>query len=121
MDKYGAVNLPDSAITSIFADYALADINVIHLNYDRVLAIQRNQNPDSAFLNLDSAITSEVLNPVLLNETVFYHNSGDKEFALFYPFAFAGSKYLIVTSKNSSLIGSLENVGRILIFFGALG
>jgi two-component system nitrogen regulation sensor histidine kinase NtrY len=121
MDRYGAVDLPDSAVAMIIADYALSDIDVIHLNYDRVLAIQKNQNPDLAFLCIDSGITSEILGPVLLNEAVFYHNSGDKEFILFYPFAFTGSKYLIAVSKNSSLLGSLENVGRILIFFGVLG
>ncbi len=119
--RYGAVGLPDSVVSSIIADYALADVNVIHLNYNRVLAIQKNQKLDSAFLNLDSEITSETLSPVLSNESVFYHVSGDKRFALYYPFVYIGSKYLVIVSKDSHVAGSLENVERILIFFGVLG
>jgi len=121
MKRVGSIDLPDSVLGSLIADYNLADVNVVHLNYDRVLNIQKKQILDSGFTNIDAGITSQKLGPVLINESVFEHRSGETRFILYYPFTFAGSKYLIAVSKNSHVVSSLENVERILIFFGALG
>jgi signal transduction histidine kinase len=121
IEDYGQVDLPDSILNSLAGDYNLSDIRVIHLNYDRVLMIQKRQKLDSTLKNLDANITAERLAPVLRNESVFDHQSGDRGFAVYYPFGFAGSKYLIVVSKNNHVVGSLENAEKILLFFGALG
>jgi len=121
VDRLRTAEFPDTVITGILDDYTLSNISIIHMNYERVLIIQGKQKLDSTFLDFDSTITSEIISPVLHNEMVFYHKSGDRKYSLFFPFAHAGSKYLIAVSKNSSLLGSLENVERILIFFGILG
>jgi signal transduction histidine kinase len=121
VEKCGSVDLPDSIKGPIIRDYNLTDVRILHLNYARVLMIQKRQKLDPGLKNLDTKITAEKLRPLLQNQSVIGHHNGDKRFTVYFPFAHAGSKYLIVVSRNSYVVGSLENVEKILIFFGALG
>lgn len=118
---YETPDLPDSARNLIKGEYELDSLGIVSLNYARVMGIQAGEAPDSVILRLDRNITAGDLRPLLRNQTVFRHKEGDARCLLLFPMEYIGSKYFIAVSKESPLLGSMENAGRILIFFGILG
>jgi PAS domain S-box-containing protein len=113
--------LEDSLMVKIGADYSLRHVEIIPLNYDRVMAIQKLEPLDSVLAGLGPDLSPKDLAPVLLNYPVFHKTKGNEELILLFPASVAGSKYLVSVTKHDPLLSSIENAGRILIFFGILG
>lgn len=114
-------SLSAGVIERIRMDYGLEDLSIIHLSYDRVIEIHEKRSLDEELKRLDSTLTAEELAPVLMNKPVYRHKSGQQKSMVLYPVQHAGSKYLVCVTKQDALLGSLENVGRILVFVSLLG
>jgi len=119
--KQATTILPDSLIADIEYTYDLDYLYVIHLNYARVMAIQKGDPMDSMLAYIEIDPTAEQLRALLQNQPVYLHSSGDIKTHLLFPAEFAGSNYVISIADKNSLLGSLENAGKILIFFAVLG
>lgn len=113
---FGTVDLADSTFRQIKYEFELSELTIIPLNYDRVMTIEKNEPLDSAILNIEMNLTPDKLEPLLMNEPVYYHNRGDARSMIMFPTGFAGSKYIIVTVKESSLLSSIEKAGTILLY-----
>jgi PAS domain S-box-containing protein len=121
ISKIKSVDLPDSSRYRIKAAYSLDTLAVIPVTYERALAISDGHRPDSVFLGLDKELTAEELLPILRNQPVYIHRSGSIQNLFFLPTELIGSKYIIVAARRNAILGSVENAGIILIFFGLLG
>ncbi len=112
--------LPSGLKQNIEEKYALIGIDIIQLDYQRVIAIKNEAGLDSTFLNIDSTFVSAELTDLLTNQPVYRHQSGSNSYQLLFPTEHLGSKYLVILSKPSSILGPIENAMRILVFFGFL-
>ncbi len=121
LQRLGEADLPDSTIASFESQFFLNGLSVFHFNYDRVMMVKQGLSLDSVILQIDSSLTADILSPLLLNQSVFLHRSGSDRCLLLFPTELAGSRYIITLTRDSAILGSLENAGRILIFFGLLG
>ncbi|MBN2226568.1 MAG: PAS domain-containing protein [candidate division Zixibacteria bacterium] len=119
--KQATTELADSLIADISYTYNLDYLRVIHMNYERILAIQAGQPIDTVLGHIDVALTGNRLMPLLQNQPIYLHASGSEITHLLFPAKFTGSDYVINVADRNSLLGSLENAGKILVFFAVLG
>jgi PAS domain S-box-containing protein len=118
--REGTVTVADSLLADIRADYLLEKISLIHLNYERAMAIQAGNGPDSAFGDFDSTITNDELRQLIAGDPVYRLNSGQGFFSLLFPTEFMGSKYVIALSKKTGILVSAHNALRTLLYFSIL-
>ncbi len=117
----GTAFLNDSVLNEIINDYKLERLDIVHLNYDRVMGIRNQREVDPVFLKFDSTINSEDIEPLIGEKAVFRHHYGDRWNVLFFPTEYTGSKFIIAAEKESGLLSSLENAAKILIYSAFLG
>jgi len=120
METAGRAEIDDSLKRAVMVDYDLESLHLIRLDYDRVLAINRGEAPDTAFLAFDSALSSRELGCLLINRPLYHHRAGEGRYILLFPTEIAGSKYVAAVSRKAALLGSLEKAMKTLIFFAIL-
>ncbi len=112
--------LPSGLEQNIEEKYGLRRTDIIQLDYKRFISIKNVISLDSSFLKVDSTFKSAELTGLLTNQPVYRHQSGSDSYQLLFPTEHLGSRYLIILSKPSSILGPIENAMRILVFFGFL-
>ncbi len=112
--------LPPGLKHNIEEKYVLSSTDIIPLDYERIISIKNELNLDSSFLEIDSTLISSELTDLLANQPVYRHQSGSNSYQLLFPTEHLGSRYLVILSKPSNILGPIENAMRILVFFGFL-
>lgn len=120
MTRLHKVILPPGLIQNIEEKYALNRIDIIQLDYEKIISIKNEIEMDSSLLEIDSTFATAELTDLLFQQPVYRHQSGSDSYQLLFPTEFFGSGYLIILSKPSSILGPIESAMRILIFFGFL-
>jgi PAS domain S-box-containing protein len=110
-----------SVLEEIRIDYSLEVLTVVPLKLDSIDSSTGVQSVPSEFLEIDTSLRIDDLAPLLKNEPVYRHKSGDQSNAILYPVERAGLKHIIGATRHSVLLSSLENTGRILLFTGVMG
>ncbi len=119
--KERAFNITDSAAIEVKKEYNLQRLELIPMTYERVMSIQKGGALDSAFTLFDRSLDRKDLLPLLHNHPVYVHHSGNVSSILLFPAEHLGLKYIVGVTRENSLLGSVENAGNILIFFGIMG
>ncbi len=112
--------LPSGLEQNIKEKYGLSRTDIIQLDYKKFISIKNEISLDSSFLKVDSTFKSAELTGLLTNQPVYRHQSGSDVYQLLFPTEHLGSRYLVILSKPSSILGPIENAMRILVFFGFL-
>ncbi len=119
--KEPTLAISDSALGAIKGEYGIDKLSLIPMTYERVLQIQKGAGRDSAFAAYDSSISAKDLRPLLHNHTIYRFDKGRSVSLVFFPAEHLGSRYVVVAGKQNPLLGSVEDAGKILIFFAILG
>jgi len=120
MTRLDKNELPAGLRKNIEEKYALGSTDIIRLDYEKIISIRDRLSLDSSFLEIDSTLKSSELTGLLGNRPVYRHQSGSDSYQLLFPTEHLGSKYIIILSKSSAILGPIENAMRILVFFGFL-
>ncbi|MCP4704051.1 MAG: PAS domain-containing protein, partial [candidate division Zixibacteria bacterium] len=120
MTRLNKYYLPSGLEQNIEERYSLSSLNIIHLDYNRIITIKNENVLDSTILAIDSTLVSGELINLLANKPIYRHESGSDSYQLLFPTEYAGSNYLVILSKPSSILGPIESAMRILVFFGFL-
>jgi len=120
MTRLNLAALPPGLEGNIKEKYSLSSIEIIQLDYDRIISIKKGLELDPDFQKIDSTLVSGELGDLLMNRPLYRHNSGSDSYQLLFPSDFMGSSYLIAVLKPSNILGPIEGAMRILVFFGFL-
>jgi PAS domain S-box-containing protein len=112
--------LPPGLEENIKEKYLLNSLDLIQLDYDRVISIKRESKLDADFQKIDSTLISGELSDLLINKPIYRHKNGSDLYQLLFPTEFNGSTYLIAVSKPCGILGPTESAMRVLVFFGFL-
>lgn len=121
LEESGGAPLSPENEAEVIDDYDLKSVLVLPLRYETVLEIQRGQLTDTNFSILGREIDAAQMQPVLKNHPVTLRGSGNLETLLLFPAENMGSKYIIVISREDTLLASLESAGKVLVLYGILG
>ena len=121
MTDAGEAHLSDDDKDRIAAEYVFTGLEVIHLNYDRALALGRGDITDSVFSSIDSQVTAEEIHPLLLQDDVFIHRDGELISHYLHSLEIDGSTYVLHLQSENRILASLERAGKVLVFFGLVG
>lgn len=104
----------------ILFDYALENLDIFPLEFDRVLEISRNGRADSIMLAFDSVLDHRDISPILYNNPVYLFNSEHQRYVLLFPTERTGSKYIIGVSRKADMIGAINNAKIVLQIFSII-
>ncbi|UCD93901.1 MAG: PAS domain S-box protein [Candidatus Zixiibacteriota bacterium] len=121
IQKGGREVLTESLLDDMRGDYDLETLEIVLLESERIDTSSGGQSVQPEFLEIDATLRADDLIPLLQNEPIYRHRSGDQLNAILFPVEYAGSKYVIGVARYSPLLSSLENAGRILLFTGLMG
>ncbi len=117
----GAPYLSEEDEGRIGREYSFDGFNVIHLNYERALSLRNGEVPDSVFSTIGPDVTASELKPLLSQNDVFLHKSGDLTLHYLHVVEIDGSSYVLHIHSEDRVLAALERAGRVLVFFGFLG
>jgi len=120
LEESGGAPLSPENEAEVIDDYDLKSVQVLPLRYETVLEIQRGQLTDTNFSRLGREIDAAQMQPVLKNHPVTLRRSGNPETLFLFPAENMGSKYIIVISREDTLLASLESAGKVLVLYGIL-
>lgn len=109
------------AFNEIQLDYALSRLAVLDVNPELIKNPDDHLRLDSLLMTIDSGLTAEELLPLLINQPVYFHKSGNPSNLVLFPARAEDRGQVVVAVKSSALLSSLERAGRILLYVGILG
>ncbi|SYZ73542.1 putative Histidine kinase [Candidatus Zixiibacteriota bacterium] len=116
-----SLTMSDSAASAIKKNYGVKTLSLIPMTYERVLEIQKEAGTDSIFMTFDPTLALADLRPLLHNQSLYRYNDETATSLVFFPAEHLGSRYVVVAGKENTLLGSVQNAGKILIYFAILG
>ncbi|PKK82886.1 MAG: hypothetical protein CVT49_11280 [candidate division Zixibacteria bacterium HGW-Zixibacteria-1] len=109
------------AFNEIQLDYALSRLAVLDVDPELIKNPEDHLRLDSLLMAIDSGLTAEELLPLLINQPVYFHKSGNPNNLVLFPARSENRGQVVVAVKSSALLSSLERAGRILLYVGILG
>lgn len=109
------------ALNEIKLDYSLSRLAVLDINAESIQNPDDHPRLDSILFSIDSGLTAEAILPLLINQPVYFHKSGQPDNLVLFPAGSGDKARVVVAVRPSALLSSLEMAGRILIYVGILG
>ncbi len=118
MQEKGEAFLDEDDRTRIIFDHSLKNLAILPLNFDRVLGISQFGRADSFMIASDSGLAGVDISPILYDNHLYFFDKESLTYYLLYATEFAGSKYLIISSRSSEILSAVKGAMRVLIVFG---
>ncbi|MEW5924340.1 MAG: ATP-binding protein [Candidatus Zixiibacteriota bacterium] len=109
------------AFNEIKLDYSLSKLAILDVSIEMIKNPDDHLMLDSILVSIDSGLTAEAILPLLINQPVYFHKSGQPDNLVLFPAGSGENAKVVVAVKPSALLSSLEMAGRILIYVGILG